>query len=681
MTSTKIPLQAGPLDYRPDIDGLRAVAVLLVVGFHAFPSVFPGGFIGVDVFFVISGFLISSILFTSIQNGQFSFVDFYTRRINRIFPALVVVASTSYLIGWFALLPNEFEQLGKHIAGGMAFISNFILWNEVGYFDEAAEAKPLLHLWSLSIEEQFYVVWPLLIFLTWKKQWNFLPILMSIGVASFLFNVITIAGDPALSFYSPAARFWELMIGGALAYLNLTNTRVLRNSKRNLRSILGALLLGIGIATIDKDRAFPGWLALLPTFGAAFIISATDESWINSKILSNGAAVWFGKISYPLYLWHWPLLSFAGIMEQDTPSSTIRAFAVLISVILAWINYRIVEIPVRSGRRRSLKAACASVALIVIGSVGFITQESDGLRTRSTVAHFINNAIKWKEVQKAHASTCPGQLKEYVECYLFPDSLDADVLLVGDSHADHFVPGIANHNPDNLKVGALITNGGCPPLFGIERLRNGLPMENYGRKGAKCSEINEARLGYILNSSAKTVIISLIAQEYNSNKRVYEGGRNAKYAYQGVSGGNYDVFGLALKDTIKELVDAGKDIILVYDNPNFPFGRKLAACLQPGRPLSLPGSEKSVSCEISRTDAEQQQDAVASLYRELSQAFPSRVKIFDSLKYLCNRETCPLKEAGVVLYRDGNHLSYEGSSRLMKNFFEEFKLVSAHSSF
>jgi peptidoglycan/LPS O-acetylase OafA/YrhL len=673
-------MPAGHIGYRADIDGLRAVSVLAVVGFHAFPSLIPGGFIGVDIFFVISGFLISSIIFTTVENGQLSFVDFYTRRINRIFPALIIVILASYLIGWIALLPDEFEQLGKHIAGATAFISNFILWSEVDYFDQAAESKPLLHLWSLSVEEQFYIIWPLLVFLIWRKKRTFLIILISIGVTSFLFNVFALRRDPALAFYSPAARFWELMIGGALAYLSLKSTTAINSFNNNLISALGVLLLGIGIATIDKERAFPGWLALLPTLGAALLIAATQKSWINSQILSNGAAVWFGKISYPLYLWHWPLLSFAAIMEQGTPSVTIRIAAVLISVILAWLTYRVVEMPIRFGGNGSFKAVCAAAALIAIGTVGFMTLQAEGIKTRSHVAHFVTNAKHWrKEVRQSYVSDCPSGLEQYVECFLFPDAQDADVIMIGDSHADHLIPGLAHHKPSNLKVGALLLNGGCPPLFGVERLRQGVPMENYGRKGARCSEINTARLGYILKSRAKTVLISLTALDYNNNKRPYEGGQNPKYAYQDVPGGSHDVFSLALNETVKKFVDAGKDVILVYDNPSFKID-KLAACLQPGRPLHLPGSVEPISCEVPRIAAEKEQDAVDALYQKLSQEFPSQVKVFDSLKYLCIRETCPMRQEGVLLYRDQNHLSYEGSLRLMKSFFEEFDLKLTHSN-
>ena len=214
------PKTASQLDYRPDIDGLRAIAVLAVIGFHAFPTWIRGGFVGVDVFFVISGYLISTILLAGMERGSFRFSQFYIRRIRRIFPALIVVLLACMVAGWLVLFSFEYKALGKHVAGSTAFVSNFVLWNEAGYFDKAAATKPLLHIWSLGIEEQFYIAWPLLLFLVWKRKAATLAILLLLLFGSFAFNVHAVV-DPAADFYSPLTRFWELMAGAVLAYLSL----------------------------------------------------------------------------------------------------------------------------------------------------------------------------------------------------------------------------------------------------------------------------------------------------------------------------------------------------------------------------------------------------------------------------------------------------------------------------
>jgi len=252
--------------YRPDIDGLRALAVLFVVLFHAGTPGFDGGFIGVDVFFVISGYLISSLILNDLQQGKFSLVDFYGRRIRRIFPALVTVMVAAAAFGWIALFPDEYAKLGKHLAAGSAFVSNFLLWGESGYFDDAADTKPLLHLWSLGIEEQFYIVWPLTLALLWARRWSFLHITASIAAVSFAVSLYLSSSYPVAAFFSPVARFWELMLGGLLAYLSLNNPSLI-GRHRNQQALMGAVLLSSGLLAINRGSTFPGWWALLPTLG------------------------------------------------------------------------------------------------------------------------------------------------------------------------------------------------------------------------------------------------------------------------------------------------------------------------------------------------------------------------------------------------------------------------------
>lgn len=294
--------------YRPDIDGLRAVAVLSVVAFHLSPNLLRGGFTGVDVFFVISGFLITSIILKGLGRGSFSLLDFYARRIRRILPALLLVLVAVFVAGWFLLFDGEYRVPGKHVAGATAFLSNFIYWGESGYFDKDAKTKVLLHLWSLGIEEQFYVVWPALLMLVSRFRHGIVAAIVVTIVLSFAVNIHLSGRAPAEAFYSPASRAWELMVGCALAWL-VGRGWQLQGAPAQAASAAGFGLLAAGFLLPDHASAFPGWWALLPTLGAFLVIAAGPQALPNRLILTNRAAVAVGLISYPLYLWHWPLLA------------------------------------------------------------------------------------------------------------------------------------------------------------------------------------------------------------------------------------------------------------------------------------------------------------------------------------------------------------------------------------
>lgn len=478
--------------YRPDIDGLRALAVLSVVGFHAFPGLINGGFIGVDIFFVISGFLISTIIFENLEHNNFSFLVFYSRRVKRIFPALLVVLLASFAYGWFMFLPDEFKQLGKHIAAGAGFISNFVLWGESGYFDNAADTKPLLHLWSLGIEEQFYIIWPLLLWLAWKSKANLLLITLSVAAISFLLNIWLVNTETVAAFYSPQTRFWELLIGSTLAYLALFKQSLLQSLKignDNSHSIVGALLLCVGFLLINQERAFPGYWALLPTLGTALIISAGSQAWLNRAVLSHPVLVWFGLISFPLYLWHWPLLSFLRIADAD-PSRILRISAVLISIALAWLTYKFIEKPIRFGNKKMSTTFLLAGALFLIGFVGYLTILKNGFigygpRSEEKVAfsqHFENSLPKR---QYFEAEKIPIKYRHDCDFYDIPkyrigkatkiplNAIDKScyernptakkvLFLWGDSHAQHLFSGLKNNLPKNWDV-LIVASSGCTP--------------------------------------------------------------------------------------------------------------------------------------------------------------------------------------------------------------------------
>ena len=526
--------------YRADIDGLRAIAVLSVVGFHAFPNWVKGGFIGVDIFFVISGFLISSIILGSLDRNNFSFLEFYSRRIKRIFPALLIVLFACFIFGWFELFADEYKQLGKHIAGGAGFVANFTLWNESGYFDNTADSKPLLHLWSLGIEEQFYIVWPLLLWFAWRQRLNLLTIIIAIGVISFALNIATVNTDAVALFYSPQTRFWELLVGSTLAYITLYKQRRFLQSTSNLQSFFGAALVAIAFLVINKEEAFPGWWAVLPTTGVALIISAGMNAWINRAVLSNRVLVWFGLISFPLYLWHWPLLSFARIVWSTIPSRGMRISAVIISIVLAWLTYQLIEKPIRFGIPSRTKPLLLLTSMIVVCGLGYSCYmqggfDRSGFMTKERTEYynyFVNSAPEFKYfknngIPEKYRTKCDlyngeilhnGQLTEIQvrtideACIKRDDHYSDTVFIWGDSHGEHLYFGLKNHLPPQYQI-LQVTSSGCLPDINAQE----------PSKTDYCIQSNQLALKAINDTKPNVVIVAQnLGHNVNSFNKITE---------------------------------------------------------------------------------------------------------------------------------------------------------------
>ena len=490
--------------------------MLAVIGFHAFPELIPGGFIGVDVFFVISGFLISTILFENLAAQSFSFLDFYSRRIRRIFPALILVLVSCYLVGWFVLLPDEYSQLGKHMAGGAGFIQNWLLWGESGYFDNVAETKPLLHLWSLGIEEQFYIIWPILLWLAYRLRLNLLTLTILTGLISFALNIhgISVKQDLVATFYSPQTRFWELAIGAVLAYLLLypsprwqssweAGKRMLcrvvwadpqspNTDAANLFSYLGLTLIVLGAALINKTSAFPGWWALLPTVGALLLLAAGPHAHLNRIILSNRLIVAIGLISYPLYLWHWAILSFLRILAGETPLWWQRALGLLIAVALSYLTYRFIEKPIRFGKSpkwQQRKTIALIIVMLAIGGVGYNTHARDGLAFRFSKWNFsLYDQQRHNEPIAVYGSL--GEIKKKCDfvfgmqiaeqCYVSNPAYKHHVLLWGDSTAQILTYGLIKNLPSDWQLSQIASRGCWPsPFQKVDNLQDYCDHSNY----------------------------------------------------------------------------------------------------------------------------------------------------------------------------------------------------------
>jgi peptidoglycan/LPS O-acetylase OafA/YrhL len=383
--------------------------------------------------------LISTIIYSNLKNNTFSFLEFYSRRIKRIFPALLVVLIAVFVFGWFFLTPREYETLNQEIAAGAAFFSNFIFWRQSGYFDITAEKKPLLHLWSLAVEEQFYIFWPLILWGFSRIKAKLFGITLLILTISFGLNIFYIKTDPVGAFYAPYTRFWELLMGASLAYLTLYKTlSIERYAKmKNTNSLLGLIFILLAAVMFNKSLAFPGWLALLPVAGATLLIFAGEEAWINRIILKNKWMVWLGLISYPLYLWHWPILSLAHIYFGKSLSSEQALLAILVSISLAWITYKLIELPIRRGVSSSVKIWVMILLMLIIGISAFFVKVNNGLATRFPV----------EPLQRISQLTgCEDKVKNGIlePCTFGNLESEETILIYGDSHAGHLTNAL-NH--------------------------------------------------------------------------------------------------------------------------------------------------------------------------------------------------------------------------------------------
>lgn len=657
--------------YRPDIDGLRAVSVAAVIVYHAFPKVLPGGFVGVDVFFVISGFLISSLLFNEMSTDTFSLTAFYGRRARRILPALLLVVAAVFSVGTIVMFSDERAMLGRHIMASATFVSNFNLWAESGYFDEAAEFKPLMHLWSLAIEEQFYLFWPLVL-LTLHRGFNQrLAVLIGLTTCSFAACLVVVRFDPVAAFFNPLTRFWELMLGATVAYLrhacltanNLSGLEIpqlerrLRNAIYRLAEVLheklgydritliGLALIGGGFLLLSKHSSHPGLLTLLPTLGATIIVASGDAKSATNRALSAPAMVAVGLISYPLYLWHWPMLSLSLLTTNAPLSITWRLAVILLTIAFATGTYFLLEKPLRSGRWLNEKA----IALGLMLPVFFIAGES--IRRSSNEAASSQPIISdWSRRWRDGGCT-PTEISISKDCRASGKGVNT-VAIIGDSYAQAMYVALAELSDTSTGI---IRFGAAIPFLDIAfKLEAKSPPWSADQTNKILRYVSEQK-------SIKTVILAfrgVIAYEgtdYDaSNSRLYHGRRlGLDMLFQNE---NDVAFRQGMLTTLKALESAGKDVVFILDNPELSFNPKQCA---PARPHVSWGYAGRTPCAEPRNLFENRSRSYRSAVREIVAQVPS-VRVFDLALPLCDQLWCWAVRDGKILYQDFNHLSDDG---------------------
>jgi peptidoglycan/LPS O-acetylase OafA/YrhL len=648
--------------YRPDIDGLRAVAVLSVILFHAFPGALRGGYIGVDIFFVISGFLISSIILGNLASGTFSFWDFYQRRIRRIFPALILVVLASYLCGWFSLFAGEFLQFGKHTLAAAGFGSNFVLWSESGYFDQDAEKKPLLHLWSLANEEQFYLVWPLIAVLAWKR--HFLWVCVGLLALSFAVNIALISSSAAASFYSPLSRAWELLFGAALAYCLTLSAATERGRgawmklhwgqttlARSAMSWAGIGLIVFALAVLHKGSRFPGWWALVPCLGATMLLLAGPQAQVNRGFLSSRVMVWIGKISYPLYLWHWPVLAFMFLIEGVSASRTERFLALALSFLLAWLTYRYVEIEVR--RRSSDRLSYGLLGLMLLcAGLGAATWGANGFPGRA-ISQSAHSDLSWP-ASYGQTPECLSRYRDGGYCMLIGEQAP-DVALIGDSLANSYFFGLAAayraHGHQLVQVGA----GGCPPFLDV--------WSGFQSKEDWCLGVGDKVLRRVAaEPGIKVVILAANWHLYAVGARLSPAQNENRPPWSlkllNSSGSelvNSQAFQQGLRKTLEYLERHGKKVIFLDQTP------ELNQEITNNRWFERDPSKTRVPSKVVAAYLADYQQFSIPVLRE----FPRVIRI-DPTSVFCKDTECVANDGPILLYRDEIHLSKAGSNFLGK---------------
>lgn len=649
------------LRHRPDIDGLRAVAVLPVLLFHGGVPGFAGGFVGVDVFFVISGYLISSIILEDLYAGRFSLLMFYERRVRRIIPALFAMLLVAMALGTLLLLPEDLMNLGQSAAAAALSLSNLLFWHETGYFDTAAEYKPLLHTWSLGVEEQFYILFPLILSLLFRGSRR--VALAMLGLAALLSLALAELGPRAAAFYLAPSRAWELLLGAFLA-LGVVPAPA-RKGMRDALSLAGLGLIAWSVVRLSPDTWFPGLAALPPCLGAALVIYAgASGTSLGGRLLSFAPLVFVGLISYSLYLWHWPLLVFArSYAARDL--TTLEAAAVLaLSGVVAALSWRWIERPFRGRRsvlsRPRLFATTGAVAAATVAA-GLALHLSHGLPGRlPTSAMRLADGVRERAAGAGCASPSLQAIQRADLCHIGAEAgTRVTFLLWGDSHAGMLRTALSSVAARTGRTGLFAGSPGCPPLLDLDVLTPG------GADREPCREINGAVMRMALRQAEiDTVVLAAHWSLYATGVRLSQpDGRRVRLldarAAGDVSPANEAAFQRGLRRTVETLAAAGKRVVLVGPVPeveaSVPWTLGLAAWR---------GQE--VDIRPSRSEFEARNHATLSTMLRLSGLGP--VTVLHPESVLCDASRCRVEEGGRTLYSDDNHLSVSGATSLSRLF-------------
>ena len=631
------------MKYRPEIDGVRALAVIPVILFHAGFELFSGGFVGVDVFFVISGYLITTILIEDLENKRFSLVYFYERRARRILPALFFVMFVCLPFAWMWMLPNQIKDFSQSLVAVSLFASNIQFWRESGYFEAAAEMKPLLHTWSLAVEEQYYLLFPIFLVLAWRFGKNrvfWMIVLMS--AISLLFSEYSWRNHPTANFYLAPTRAWELFAGSITAFMVQKNGV----QKNNLRALIGLAAIIFPIFVYDESTPFPSLYTLVPVMGVMLVILYANNQTLSARILSNKAFVGLGLISYSAYLWHQPLFAFTRIRMFEHPSSTVMSVLCVTSLGLAYFSWKFVERPFRSPNKTSRKFIFAS------SSVGILSFLVMGLYVHYNAKTLIPN-YQWADSFAGNHGLgvdCDASiLVDFAKC---STKDNPQIAIYGDSHAMHLVDGFGEKVRKNLGL-VQMTKSGCSPL---------LDVAGSDERAGDCLAFNRSTIDFLSsNESIRFVIISsafgllVNGADLNFDGKVFTNDAIKR-----------EIVKNKFNEIITHLKNSGKTVILFSTTPAPSSGSI--------NPANCFFKAKKHKYDLSRCNfIQQDRYENFGLYVFDKAHLDSLMKV-DLTKQICKENICGVEIDNKSVFGRGRHLSKDGTISLSK-LFEWDKLV------
>ena len=604
---------------------MRAIAVLMVLAVHASPSSLPNGYVGVDLFFVISGYLITSILCRELADGKFSIRDFYVRRVNRIFPGLLLVLLSCLLLGPALMYPAEYGLMGKSALFSALFSANINFYLESGYWDVASKLKPLLHLWSLGVEEQFYLLWPLVLLWAYRAKRSMVTVSLAVLFGSLVVNLVLTSKSQAAGFYLPFGRLWELASGGLIACIQWQrgNGAV---AGYGVRNVLGWSGIGLLVATqgVYMDaKAFPGFYAVAVVMAAAMLVLAGPGAWFNLRVLSNPVVVYVGKLSYPLYLWHWPLLVFARLLGDGQWSSSHRNLAVVASVILAMLTYHGMERPLIKHVARKNVLAMVLVGIMVLAGI-----------------------LAWMGLSGKVPFTAAPYANAPLPAYDTPDiKSHGKVVLLGDSNAGHLFYGLSLLYGQRLQLTA---TPGWPYLDGVGYRPGFVPHPEH----VGTPDMTEEALRQI--ESDPDVRLVVLSNAY----RMYL----AQGSLRAIKGGGYEetsaqAYEKGLQQTVERLLAQKKKVVLVKSIPTYSALLSVTGCTSEVRPA---WRREPADCVQSREAVDKERREYDALVQRVVQGHVD-VSVLVTLEELCDARYCYVNHKGIQMYIDPGHFTTAGS--------------------